>query len=196
MKALPAVSAGAAFHKWDHGREVERRDAGDDAERLAHGIDVDAGTGAFAELALQHLRGAATKFDHFQATLNIADRVRHRLAVFGGEQLGERAHFRLHELKEFEHHPSAALRVERGPGGLGGLGDIHSLGKFGGRGQGDLRLDFTGMRGVNVAEAPTGAGDGLSADKMPDFLHALPPGLKLLCLDLILSARILPVRRA
>src|SRR5262245_9455271 len=35
----------------DHGREVEWRDAGDDSQGLTHGIDVDAGAGAFGILA-------------------------------------------------------------------------------------------------------------------------------------------------
>ena len=39
-----------------HGREVERRDAGDDAERLADRVDVDAGRGLLGEAALEQLR--------------------------------------------------------------------------------------------------------------------------------------------
>ena len=40
---LPHASAGAHIHIGHHRREVERRDAGDDAERLADRVDVDAG---------------------------------------------------------------------------------------------------------------------------------------------------------
>src|SRR5258708_27193025 len=36
-----------------------RRDAGDDAERLPHRIDVDAGTGPFGIFALPQMRNAA-----------------------------------------------------------------------------------------------------------------------------------------
>ena len=40
----------------DHRGEIERRDAGADAKRLAHRIDVDAGAGADGIFALQRLR--------------------------------------------------------------------------------------------------------------------------------------------
>jgi hypothetical protein len=46
MKALPQAIAGANFHIGIIAGKVERRDSGDDAERLAHRIDVDAGAGA------------------------------------------------------------------------------------------------------------------------------------------------------
>ena len=42
MKALPTAMATAEHPHRDHRREVERGDAGDDAQRLAHRIDVDA----------------------------------------------------------------------------------------------------------------------------------------------------------
>ena len=40
---LPNASAGAIFHAGNRQREVPRRDRGDDAERLARDLDVDAG---------------------------------------------------------------------------------------------------------------------------------------------------------
>ncbi len=42
MNALPHASAGPAFHKRDHRREVEGRDARDHTQRLAHRIHIDA----------------------------------------------------------------------------------------------------------------------------------------------------------
>ena len=41
----------------DHGGEVEGRDAGDDAERLAHGPGVDAGADLLGEFAFEELAG-------------------------------------------------------------------------------------------------------------------------------------------
>ncbi len=50
-----------------HGREVERRDAGDDAERLAVGPAVDLGADIAAVLALQEMRDAAGEIDDVDA---------------------------------------------------------------------------------------------------------------------------------
>ena len=68
-----------------HRREVERRDAGDDAERLADRVDVDAGRGLLGELALEQRRDAARVLDHLEAARDLADRVGEHLAVLGGE---------------------------------------------------------------------------------------------------------------
>ena len=73
------------FPKRDHRREIKRRDAGDDAERLAHGIKIDAGTGALGVFAFQQMRNAAGKLHHFKPALNVAARVRNGLAVLGRE---------------------------------------------------------------------------------------------------------------
>ena len=55
----------------DHGREVERGDARNHAQRLAHRIDVDAGACAPSVFALQRMRDAAGEFDHFQTALDV-----------------------------------------------------------------------------------------------------------------------------
>ena len=78
-----------AFPQRDHGREIERRDAGDDAERLAQRIEVDAGAGAFGVFALQQMRDAAGELDHLEAALDVALGVGEGLAVLGGQQPGE-----------------------------------------------------------------------------------------------------------
>ena len=89
MKALPQAMAGASFHKRDHRGKVERRDAGDDAERLAHRIDVDAGAGAVGVFALHQMGDAEREFDHFDAALDVALGVGDRLAVLAGQNVGE-----------------------------------------------------------------------------------------------------------
>ena len=86
MKALPQASAGANFHIGIMAGKVERRDAGDDAERLAHGIEVDARAGALGEFALQEVRDAAGELDDFEAALDVALGVGEGLAVLGREE--------------------------------------------------------------------------------------------------------------
>src|SRR3979490_58548 len=55
----------------DHGWEIERRDPRDDAERLAQRVEIDAGAGAVAELALQKVGNAAGELDHFEPALDV-----------------------------------------------------------------------------------------------------------------------------
>src|SRR5690606_26240443 len=73
----------------DHRREVERRDTGDDAERLAHGKDVDPWAGTIGELALQQMRSADRSFDDFEAALYVPARIGDRLAVFASQYVRE-----------------------------------------------------------------------------------------------------------
>ena len=123
MKALPQAMAGRELPHRDHGREVERRDAGDDAERLAHRIHVDAGAGAFGELALHQVRDADAELHDFEAALDVALGVGDGLAVLAGEHVGELVICRVgDEFEELHQHAGAALRVGGGPGRLRRLG--------------------------------------------------------------------------
>ena len=72
-----------------HHREVERRDAGDDADRLQHGVHVDAGRDLGAVRALQQVRDAARELDALEATGDLAPGVVEHLAVLAGDQRGE-----------------------------------------------------------------------------------------------------------
>ena len=71
-----------------HRREVERRDAGADAERLAHRPAVDAAPDLLGELALQQMRDAAGELDDLDAARDLALRVGEHLAVLGGDRCG------------------------------------------------------------------------------------------------------------
>ena len=102
----------------DHGREVERGDARRHAQGLAHGIDVDPGTGALGELTLQGVRHATGEFHHLQPALDVAPGVRQHLSMFAGEQRGELVHAAFHQPLELEHHPRPPLRIHRPPGRL------------------------------------------------------------------------------
>ena len=115
-----------------HRREVERRDAGDDAERLADRVDVDAGRGLLAVAALHQVRDAAGELDVLEPAGDLAERVGEHLAVLGGEQRGDLLAVGVDQLAQVEHHLGPPRQV-RGPprrerrlgGGDGGvdLGD-------------------------------------------------------------------------
>ena len=64
-----------------HRREVERRDAGHDTERLLDAVHVDAGARLLAVAALQQVRDPTRELDVLQATRHLAERVAEHLAV-------------------------------------------------------------------------------------------------------------------
>ena len=77
----------------DHGWKVERRDASDDAERLAHRINVDSRPRRVGELAFDQMRNADREFDCLDAALDVALGVGDRLAVLSRQRFlpgGER----------------------------------------------------------------------------------------------------------
>jgi len=158
----------------DHGREVERGDARDDAQRLAHRVNVDAGTRAPGVFALQRMRDAAGELDEFQAALDVALGVGDDLAVLAGQQLGQLRHVGLDQPLELEHHPRAALGIGRGPafeGVLGRLdGPVHLLD----RRQLHPGLNLAGVRVEHVGEAARGPGEGRAVDEMVDVAQAGP----------------------
>ncbi len=154
----------------NHRREVERSDAGADAERLAHRIDVDAGTCAVGIFALQRLRNAASIFDDFKAALDVALRIGDDLAMLAGKELRQLLHVRLDQFLELEHDPGATLRVGGGPGGLCIECGIDRFLEGRGGTEIDLGLDFA-LRWVPDIAAARAVGDGLSIDEMFDATH-------------------------
>ena len=171
MKALPQASAGPAFHNRNHGREVEGRDAGDHAERLAHRVDVDAGAGALGIFAFHQLGRADGVFDDFEAALNVAFGIGDGLAVLARQELGQEIIFLVDEIEELHQHARAPLRIGGGPAGLGGLGIFDSGAHFGLRGQRHLGAHLAGHRFVDVREAAGGPFDPLAADEMGNRHH-------------------------
>jgi hypothetical protein len=152
----------------DHRREVEGRDAGDDAERLTHRVDVDAGAGAVGELALEEVRDAAGEFDDFDAALDIALGVLDGLAVLAGEQDGELVLVGVEQLNEAGEHAGALLRVRRAPGGLRGFGLRDGVVDLGFAREAHLRLHFAGAGVVHVGEAAGRRLDPLAIDEVRD----------------------------
>lgn len=171
MKALPQAIAGPAFQSGIMAGEVERRDARNNAERLAHGIGVDAGTGIVGELALEHVRRTEADFHHFEAALDVAPGIRNGLAVFTGEQLGQAVIFGFDQLNELAQNAHAALRIGRSPGWLCSLGVFNSRTHFFLGGQSNLALHRAIERLENVGRAATFARHMLAANKMSDITH-------------------------
>jgi hypothetical protein len=152
----------------DHRRKVERRYAGADAERLAHRIDVDAGAGADGVLALQRLRDSAAKFDDLEPSLNVALGVGNDLAMLGAERVRQLVHVRFDQFLELEHDAGAALRVGRGPGGLGGFGGVDCALQLCRGAELHLCLHLALVRVEDVAGAAFG-GIAFAGDEMVDL---------------------------
>ncbi|MDI2022947.1 hypothetical protein PJL18_03491 [Paenarthrobacter nicotinovorans] len=100
----------------NHDREVERRDTGYHAQRLAEGENIDARGDLVRVVTLEQLRNATSELDDLQATADLALGVREDLAVLGGDQLSEFVHVGGHELTELEQHGGALGQGNVTPG--------------------------------------------------------------------------------
>ena len=85
-----------------HGREVERADDADRAQRLADRVHVDLGRGVLGDPALEQMRDAAGEFDDLLAAGDLAERVGDHLAVLGGDDLGQLLLAGVEQLAEVE----------------------------------------------------------------------------------------------
>jgi hypothetical protein len=157
--------------KRNHGREVERGDAGHHAEGLAHGIAVDAAADVLGKLALEEMGNAAGELDHLQAAGDRALGVVHRLAVFFGDRGRQLVHVLLDEALEAEHDPRAPKRRRRGPSGKRSVRRADRGIELALVGEGDPPDQLAQGRIEDIAMAPAGALDHLAADKMIDRFH-------------------------
>ena len=130
-----AVAAGQRHRchpQRDHHREVERRDAGDHAQRRALAPAVHASPHLRRVLALEQVRNAAGELHHFQAAGDFAARVGQGLAVLGGDRPGQRVGIALDQRPQPEHHPRTLQRRRRRPVGKRrlrrGHGRLHVIG--------------------------------------------------------------------
>ena len=115
MNALPQAIATGAIHSGTMIGEVERRDAGDDAERLAHRVRVDAAGDLRRGLALEQVAEPAGELDHLEAAVHLAARVGEHLAVLARDQRGELVAVGVDELAEREQHLRCAWRATPRP---------------------------------------------------------------------------------
>ena len=119
--ALPhAIATGIHPHRHHH-REVERRDAGDDAERLAHRPVVDPGRDLVGVVALEQLRDAARELDDVDAARDLALRVAEDLAVLRGDHRRERVAVLVEQAEKGVEDARPAQRRRVAPRGLGRL---------------------------------------------------------------------------
>ena len=134
-----------------HRREVERRDAGDDPERLPDGVAVDVGRHVLGELALEEVRQAAGELDHLESAADLAHRVRQHFAVLARQDLGEVALAALDELAEGEEdaRPGSERRPAPRSCGVGRRGDRRIDRRR--IGKGDPRAWFAARGIVDVA---------------------------------------------
>ena len=124
---LPHASALANIHMRHHGREVERRDAGDDTERLADGVHVDTAGRLLGVAALQQM-GMPQANSMFSSPRHLAQRVAEHLAVLEGEERSDLPAAGVDRLAQMEHHlgplrqrSSPPRRERRSGGGDGGV---------------------------------------------------------------------------
>ncbi len=154
----------------DHGREVEGRDAGDHAERLADGVDIDAGRNVFGKTALEQVRDPAGELDHLEPAGYLPRRVPGHLAVLGADQRGQLPGARGQQFPEREQHAGPPGQRRRPPAGegLGRRGDrvVHD----GRRGEVDGPGHLAGSRVVDVTVPLGGAVPRLPADPVGDVL--------------------------
>jgi hypothetical protein len=153
-----------------HHREVERRDAGHHAERLAQRPVVDAGRDLVGEIALEQLRDAARELDDVDAARHFALRIGEHLAVLGGDHVRQLILVQVQQFQELEHHAGAADRRRVGPLGERGLRGGHRGIDVGRGGKHHLARDLAGRGVGDVLRAGGTAGGVLAADEMGNLL--------------------------
>ena len=103
----------------DHHGEVERRDAGHDAERHPHAVRVDAAGHLRRVLALEQVAEPAGELDHLEPARDLAASVVEHLAVLARDQRGQLVLVRGDQLAEARTSPapgaSATWRPSRAP---------------------------------------------------------------------------------
>ena len=167
------VAAGdgrAEFPHRDHRREIERRDAGDDAQRLAHASRCRCpgpAPSVYSPLSRCGMprQNSATSRPRWMSPLRIGN----GLAMLARQQCGQRVHVAIDQFDEFHQHAGAALRIGRGPGGLGRRAHSPPPRALPRRGQRHARNDFAGHGLIGVGEAAGRSLDVLAADEMRQF---------------------------
>ncbi|AEK62597.1 hypothetical protein CFU_2770 [Collimonas fungivorans Ter331] len=161
------IAAGDRYREHEarqHHREVERRDAGADAERLVDGVDIDAGGGIFGQFAQLQRSDGAGVLDHFQAAHHFAFGIRQGLAVLARNQLGQRRDVFAQQLLELEHDAHALRQRSVAPAGEGLLGVGYRVVDFSFGGERHARHYFLGRRIEDIAPFGAGRLHGLAAD--------------------------------
>ena len=158
-----------------HGGEVERGDAGNHAEWLADGEDIDSTGGLLGEVPLHQLRDTAREFDVLDASGQLAGGIAGHLAVLNRHQFGDLVPIGNDELMEVEHDFRASRQGRRTPRGEGLFGGGDGSVDFRHARQADLRLLLTG-RGVVDRSEVAGGGSHLGVvDPVVDGAQRVSP---------------------
>ena len=112
---VAARDRGGEHPQRHHRREVEGRDAGDDAERLADRVHVDVGRGLLGESALEQRGDAARELDVLDAARDLARRVGAHLAVLRREHGGDLGAVLVEQVTEAEQDLGAARQRRPAP---------------------------------------------------------------------------------
>src|SRR6185503_21359990 len=151
-----------------HRGEVERRDPGDDAVRLADRVDVDPGRSLLRVAALQQLGDAAAELDHLEPARDLALRVGQDLAVLERQQAREVVAVRVEELSDAEEELGSAREGDGAPALEGALGRLDGRVDLLGRREVDLAALLAGGRVVDRAAATRRALDAPAVDPVRD----------------------------
>ena len=175
-----AITAGDRVGEHPHGHhhgEVERRDARDDAERLADRIDVDAGRGLLRVATLEELRDATCELEVFEASSDFTEGVCGDLAVLGRQDRGDFGPVLVDEIADLEQDLGAARERGRSPGREGGLGGRDGFANLFGRGELHFPREPAPGGVVHRAGSTGRARHALAADPVADSFGARRRGL-------------------
>jgi hypothetical protein len=169
-----AVSAGdgAGEHPHrHHGREVEGRDAGHDAEGLKDRVDIDGGRGLFGVPTLEQVGHATGELDVLEAAANLALGVGEHLAVLGGDERRDLLAVPVDEFAQVEEHLGPLGQRSGAPAEICLLGARHRRVNVGCGGQVHEGRLLAEGRVEDRALAARRARHDPTADPMADPLH-------------------------
>ena len=101
------------YHDW----EIERRNSGDDPERLTHRPVVDARRYLVAEIAFQQLRHATSEFHHVDAAFDLTAGIAQDLAMLRRDRARQVFLVIIQESEEAVHQTRPPYRRHLRPGG-------------------------------------------------------------------------------
>ena len=147
-----------------HGREVERADRAEHADRLAVGLAVDVRRDVL-EVAALHRRGhGGGALDHLDRAADLGERVGERLAHVLRDQVRDALLVLDQRLAQREHAARALDRGRAAPGREGLLRGAHGIVEIGRRGERHARQQRAGRRLGHVQVLARGGLDEPSAD--------------------------------
>jgi hypothetical protein len=165
-----AIAIGVHPHR-HHDREVERRDAGADSERLPERVRVHVRRDLLGVLTLEQLRDPASELHDLHAADDFALRVGDHLAVLVRDDLGELVEVAVDEVPEGEHDARSPGQGHVAPAVVGLLRRLDRGVHVGRLGKDELGLRLALRRVPDLAPPGGGAGGLAAADPVLDGPH-------------------------